>query len=165
MLESLDLGSRLTRGNAYARRFQVVALEVGRGQCHGSGSSPYAVTIGLAPFSELVWAKVEGVLAEQAIHSARLLAGELPAELESVFAAASAPLFPRRGADLKMRCSCHDHDVPCKHLGTTSTCWPRASTSTRSASCTGVVVSGRLCSAGSVSCAATRPETMQPLRR
>ena len=123
VLESFALGSRLTRGKAYARRGQVISLEVGPGlvkaSVQGSRRSPYTVTIGLAPFSELVWAKVEVALAEQAIHSARLLAGELPPQLEEVFAAASAPLFPRRAADLAMRCSCPDSEVPCKHLSAT----------------------------------------------
>lgn len=123
VLESFALGSRLTRGKSYARRGQVVALDVQPGtvtaKVQGSRRSPYTVTIGLAPFPELVWAKVEVVLAEQAIHSARLLAGELPAELEEVFAAAGAPLFPQRSADLQMHCSCPDWEIPCKHLSAT----------------------------------------------
>lgn len=123
VLESFALGSRLTRGKNYARRGQVLALDVQPGavtaKVQGSRRTPYTVTIGLAPFPELVWAKVEVVLAEQAIHSARLLAGELPAELEQVFAGAGAPLFPGRAADLQMRCSCPDREVPCKHLSAT----------------------------------------------
>jgi uncharacterized Zn finger protein len=55
-------------------------------------------------------------LAEQAIHSARLLAGEFPPELEPVFSAIGAPLFPARLGDLDLYCSCPDHAVPCKHL-------------------------------------------------
>lgn len=123
VLESFALGTRLTRGRNYARRGQVVSLDVAPGQVRasvqGSRRAPYRVTIGLAPFSELVWAKVEVTLAEQAIHSARLLAGEMPAELEEVFAAAGAPLFPGRASDLTMACSCPDAAVPCKHLAAT----------------------------------------------
>lgn len=123
VLESFALGSRLTRGKSYARRGQVLALDVQPGRVtatvQGSRRSPYTVTIGLAPFPELVWAKVEVTLAEQAIHSARLLAGEMPADLEQVFAAAGAPLFPQRSADLQMHCSCPDWEVPCKHLSAT----------------------------------------------
>jgi len=123
VLESFALGTRLTRGRNYARRGQVVSLEVASGQVRatvqGSRRTPYRVTVGLAPFSELVWAKVEVTLAEQAIHSARLLAGELPAELEEVFATAGAPLFPQRASDLAMTCSCPDQAVPCKHLAAT----------------------------------------------
>ena len=85
----------------------------------GSRKAPYKVSIALPAFSELVWAKVEVTLAEQAIHSARLLAGEMPQDLEEVFLSAGAPLFPARAKDLTMHCSCPDWEVPCKHLAAT----------------------------------------------
>ncbi len=112
MLESFALGTRLTRGRNYARQGQVISLEVGPAWCgpmvQGSRARPYEVTIGLAPSAELVWAKAEIALSEQALPSARLLAGEMPPELEEVFAAAGAPLFPRRVNELDQRCSCPD---------------------------------------------------------
>lgn len=123
VLESFALGSRLTRGKNYARRGQVVSLEVTPGvvtaSVQGSRKAPYKVSITLPAFSELVWAKVEVTLAEQAIHSARLLAGEMPRDLEEVFLAAGAPLFPQRAMDLTLSCSCPDWEVPCKHLAAT----------------------------------------------
>ena len=123
MLESFALGTRLTRGRAYARKGQVISLDVEPGlvtaSVQGSRPRPYAVVIGLAPFPELVWAKVEVALAEQALCSAQLLAGELPPELEDVLAAAGAPLFPTTARELKMRCACPDSAVPCKHLAAT----------------------------------------------
>lgn len=123
VLESFALGSRLTRGKNYARRGQVLSLAVAPGvvtaSVQGSRRTPYKVSIALPAFSELVWAKVEVTLAEQAIHSARLLAGEMPEDLEDVFLAAGAPLFPQRARDLTMSCSCPDWEVPCKHLAAT----------------------------------------------
>jgi uncharacterized Zn finger protein len=123
VLESFALGSRLTRGKNYARRGQVISLEVAPGvvtaRVQGSRRMPYKVSISLPAFSELVWAKVEVTLAEQAIHSARLLAGEMPHDLEEVFLAAGAPLFPQRAQDLSLSCSCPDWEVPCKHLAAT----------------------------------------------
>jgi len=120
VLESFALGSRLTRGKNYARRGQVISLEVAPGvvtaRVQGSRRTPYKVSISLPAFSELVWAKVEVTLVEQAIHSARLLAGEMPHDLEEVFLAAGAPLFPQRAQDLALSCSCPDWEVPCKHL-------------------------------------------------
>lgn len=120
VMESFALGGRLTRGRNYARKGQVISLEVEPGEVaalvQGSRVTPYKVRVGLAQFSELTWAKAEVVLAEQAIHSARLLAGEFPPELEPVFAGIGAPLFPGRLADLKMSCSCPDPVIPCKHL-------------------------------------------------
>ena len=123
VLESFALGTRLTRGRTYARKGQVLSLEVAPGvvtaQVQGSRPVPYAARIGLTPFPELVWAKAEVALAEQALCSAQLLAGEMPAELEDVLAAAGAPLFPERARDLRMSCSCPDSAVPCKHLAAT----------------------------------------------
>lgn len=58
-------------------------------------------------------------MAGQAFFSARLLAGDLPAELEQVFAAAGAPLFPASVGELTQHCGCPDFAVPCKHLAAT----------------------------------------------
>ncbi len=120
MLESFALGTRLTRGRAYARAGQVLALEVAPGSVtatvQGSRPKPYQVSVGLRPFGEPLWARIETLLAGQALFSARLLAGDLPSELEQVFADVGAPLFPATVNDLEMRCNCPDFAVPCKHL-------------------------------------------------
>jgi uncharacterized Zn finger protein len=123
VLESFALGGRLTRGRSYARAGQVLSLTVAPGQVsasvQGSRPAPYAVTVGLAPFPDDVWARVEEALAAQALFGAQLLAGEMPPEIEDVFAAAGAPLFPGSLADLRLACSCPDWSVPCKHLAAT----------------------------------------------
>jgi uncharacterized Zn finger protein len=123
VLESFALGTRLTRGRAYARKGQVLSVDVGPGKVtasvQGSRPTPYRVTIGLKPFPGRVWTRVEEALAAQALFSAQLLAGEMPHEIEDVFASAGAPLFPETVADLKMSCSCPDWSVPCKHLAAT----------------------------------------------
>ena len=78
VLESFGMHGRLTRGRAYARKGQVLSLDVAPGEVtasvQGSRRTPYAVRIGLPPFPELVWAKAEVALAEQALCSAQLLA-------------------------------------------------------------------------------------------
>lgn len=123
VLESFAMGGRLTRGRTYARKGQVLSLDVEpgavRAQVQGSRARPYQVTLLLAPFSELVWAKVEVALAEQASPTAKLLAGEVPPELDEIFAAAGAPLFPQHVNDLDQQCSCPDWGVPCKHIAAT----------------------------------------------
>ncbi|WP_229403558.1 SWIM zinc finger family protein [Micromonospora okii] len=123
VLESFALGTRLTRGRSYARAGQVLDLDIAPGvvtaRVQGSRAQPYRVTISLAPFPAALWDRVEAELAAQAFFSARLLAGDLPAELEELFAAAGAPLFPAGVGELTQRCSCPDHAVPCKHLAAT----------------------------------------------
>ncbi|GHJ14089.1 SWIM zinc finger family protein [Micromonospora sp. AKA38] len=123
VLESFALGTRLTRGRAYARRGQVLRLDVAPGlvtaEVQGSRPTPYPVRIGLSAYPEEVWRRIEAELAGQAFFSARLLAGDLPAELEELFAAAGAPLFPADVGELAQRCGCPDFAVPCKHLAAT----------------------------------------------
>ncbi len=123
VLESFAMGNRLTRGRTYARKGQVISLEVTPGEVRarvqGSRVRPYRVTIGVDRFSELVWAKAEIALSEQALPSAKLLAGEVPPELEQIITAAGAPLFPQNVRELAQHCTCPDREVPCKHLAAT----------------------------------------------
>ncbi len=123
VLESFALGTRLTRGRSYARAGQVLRLDVAPGVVtavvQGSRAKPYQVSVALPPFPARLWERIEQELAAQAFFSARLLAGDLPAELEELFVAAEAPLFPAAIGELDQRCSCPDVAVPCKHLAAT----------------------------------------------
>ncbi len=120
VLESFGMQSRLTRGRNYARSGQVLSLEIGTGhvtaQVQGSRVKPYKVVLTVIPLTKLQWRAVEEALAGRALFRARLLAGEMPAEIEEVFAVCGTPLFPRTARDLMMSCSCPDWGVPCKHL-------------------------------------------------
>ncbi len=123
ILESLGMGPRLGRGRAYARAGQVLDLGVAAGivsaRVQGSRARPYRVSIGLARFGEADWARVESALAARALYSAKLLAGEMPLQIEEVFASCGLSLFPERAQDLAMSCSCPDWAVPCKHIAAT----------------------------------------------
>jgi uncharacterized Zn finger protein len=123
VLESLSMGGRLTRGRTYARKGQVLELGVRPGvvtsTVQGSRPQPYQVSIGFAVLPEESWQAVESALASQALYRAQLLAGELPGELEQLFADAGAPLFPASQRELSMRCTCPDVAVPCKHIAAT----------------------------------------------
>ncbi|GAB3985299.1 hypothetical protein GCM10027615_75070 [Plantactinospora veratri] len=85
----------------------------------GSRPTPYQVSIRFRPLAERLWTRLETLLAAQALFSARLLAGDVPPELEAVFAEAGAPLFPAGVDELTQRCDCPDFAVPCKHLAAT----------------------------------------------
>ncbi|MEU1398924.1 SWIM zinc finger family protein [Micromonospora zamorensis] len=123
VLESFALGTRLTRGRSYARAGQVLSLDITPGRVsavvQGSRPKPYQVSIALRPFPAALWSRIEEELAGQAFFSARLLAGDLPDELEGLFVAAGAPLFPAAVDELTQRCNCPDFAVPCKHLAAT----------------------------------------------
>jgi uncharacterized Zn finger protein len=68
------------------------------------------------PFADQVWDRVIGALARQAIYTAKLLAGDLPAEVVQLCDSAEAHLFPGHPDDIVMRCSCPEWAVPCKHV-------------------------------------------------
>jgi uncharacterized Zn finger protein len=55
-------------------------------------------------------------LASQALFAAKLLAGEMPTDIEEVFRASGLSLFPGRRSDLTTDCSCPDWSNPCKHV-------------------------------------------------
>ncbi len=120
VLESLGLASRLSRGRSYARSGQVLTLDIGTGHVtamvQGSRIKPYRVRLTVDPLTNRQWRVVTDVLAGRAVFRARLLAGEMPAEIEQVFADCGTPLFPRSARDLEMTCTCPDWEVPCKHL-------------------------------------------------
>ena len=115
----MDSG-RLGRGRSYARRGQVMEINVAPGRVsarvQGSRRTPYRVDIELQPLSAQRWDKVLNALAEQAIFAAQLLNGEMPSDIEEVFEAVQVPLFPASRGDLKTSCSCPDWANPCKHI-------------------------------------------------
>jgi uncharacterized Zn finger protein len=119
-LKPLMDSARLSRGRSYARRGQVLDINVKPGQVssrvQGSRRTPYKVKIQLQPLSDHQWQTVLGALAEQAIFTAQLLNGEMPPDVEEVFRAVKVPLFPARRGDLTTTCSCPDWANPCKHI-------------------------------------------------
>lgn len=123
VLESYGNSGRLTRGRSYARAGQVLRLNIGKGtvnaQVQGSRSKPYRVDVRIKQLPTPQWRQVEDTLAAQALFRAKLLAGEMPPEIEDVFADAGASLFPRSWGDFVLLCSCPDGTVPCKHLAAT----------------------------------------------
>jgi uncharacterized Zn finger protein len=120
VLEESGLSGRLTRGRSYARAGQVLDFSLTQGkvtaQVQGSRVKPYDVRIVVLPLTKAQWKRVTERLASQALFRAKLLAGEMPHEIEDVFAECGTPLFPRSASDLDMHCSCPDWGVPCKHL-------------------------------------------------
>lgn len=119
-LERLVDAGRLRRGRSYARNGQVQSIREKQGgveaRVQGSRPTPYKVIIELQPLSDRQWAAVIDALAERAIFSAQLLAGEMPQEIEEAFTAAGVTLFPDTAAELVTECTCPDWANPCKHV-------------------------------------------------
>ena len=120
VLESFSLGTRLTRGRSYARQGQVISIDVEPGivkaKVQGTQPRPYAIKIKLKPLSDNDWDRVTEAMASQAIFAAKLLAGEMPQDIEEAFDAVHVSLFPTAATDLDTDCSCPDWANPCKHI-------------------------------------------------
>lgn len=123
VLDSFNMGARLHRGRRYARAGQVLDIEVGPGRVtasvQGSRAKPYRVLIGVDVITEKDWARVEEAMAAKAVFLAKLLAGDMPVNVEEAFADCALSLFPASKRDLDTACSCPDWENPCKHIAAT----------------------------------------------
>jgi uncharacterized Zn finger protein len=121
LLNSYRFKKRLERARKYAKEGNVLSIEfkgpevVARVQ--GTEPEPYQVSLSIDPFTDEDWDYVTQTLAEEAIYSAQLLAGEMPHDIERVFTANGLSLFPFTLGDIHSRCSCPDPKNPCKHIG------------------------------------------------
>ncbi len=120
VLESFNIGARLGRGRSYARQGQVlsIAIEPGlvKAEVQGSRSQPYKIKIRIKPLSPPEWQKLIRFLSKQALFMAKLLAGEMPEDIEKAFQQVGLALFPQKHKDLVTDCSCPDWSNPCKHI-------------------------------------------------
>ncbi len=122
-MEQLVDPARLQRGRSYARSGQVLSVQENpygvEARVQGSRPAPYKVIIQLTPLTDDQWELVIDALAEQALFSAQLLAGEMPINIEEAFEKAGVSLFPKLAGDLFTSCSCPDWANPCKHVAAT----------------------------------------------
>jgi uncharacterized Zn finger protein len=120
LLERIPVGDRLKQGREYAESGRVLSIRIDHGtvrsMVQGSRPRPYDVAIRFRAIGPEGWQRLIDVLAAQAIFVAKLLAGEMPPEIEDVFAEANLSLFPTEGADLDIACNCPDPLKPCKHI-------------------------------------------------
>ena len=111
--------ARLDRGKRYARNGSVLDMQIGHGtvfaHVQGSQGRVYHSYVELKPFTKAEWERALDALAEQAIYTAKLLAGEMPGDIEAIFDDIGTSLFPRSHNDIQFDCSCPDWGDPCKH--------------------------------------------------
>lgn len=120
LLNNYRFKKRLERGRRYAREGHILDIAYKGSKVmalvQGTADDPYKLSIWLDPFTDEDWAYVIDSLAEHALFSAQLLAGEMPSEIESVFTANGLSLFPFKLAEVHSRCDCPDPKNPCKHI-------------------------------------------------
>ena len=121
VLESFGWRRRLERARNYAREGKVLSLQFQGPQViatvQGTAPDPYNVSLSLDPFTDEQWGYVLEEMSQRAIFAAKLLAGEMPQNIEDAFTASGLSLFPFSKFDIHSHCSCPDPVNPCKHIG------------------------------------------------
>ncbi|HEY8478838.1 MAG TPA: SWIM zinc finger family protein [Spirillospora sp.] len=119
LVESFAGRDRLAQGRTCAHQGRVLELKVApyevTARVRGSAPEPYEVAVGIDAIDEAGWRAAERELASRAVFRARLLAGEVPPEIEWVFAELGLALFPSEASELHVMCDCPDWGDPCEH--------------------------------------------------
>ena len=120
LLDSYRFKKRLERGRNYARQGNILSIEFTGAKVlarvQGSDPEPYKVSLSLDSFTEEEWGYIVETMSQKAIFAAKLLAGEMPQNIEEVFTANGLSLFPFTLSDVHSKCSCPDKANPCKHI-------------------------------------------------
>jgi uncharacterized Zn finger protein len=121
LLDSYRFKKRLERARNYSRQGNVLSIKFKAAKVlarvQGSEAEPYKVSLSLDAFSDEEWGYVVETMSQKAIFAAKLLAGEMPQNIEEVFISNGLSLFPFTLTDIHSKCSCPDQVVPCKHIG------------------------------------------------
>jgi len=122
VIEAAATGEPAREGLEYARagqakRFDLVAGKV-NAIIQGRMPKAYLTDIELEPFTPAARDKIVKMMSDQALYAAKLLAGEVPANIEDLFAPMNLKLFPTEPGEIRVSCTCADWtpDKPwCKH--------------------------------------------------
>lgn len=121
VLESFGWRRRLERARNYVREGRVLQMDFNgakvSAKVQGTADKPYNVRLSIDPFDDEQWGFVVEEMSQRAIFAAKLLAGEMPNNIEEAFTASGLSLFPFSKFDIHSRCSCPDPVNPCKHIG------------------------------------------------
>ncbi len=120
LLDSYRFKKRLERGRNYARQGNILEIKFKGARVlakvQGSETEPYKVSLSLDSFTDEEWGYIVETMSQKAIFAAKLLAGEMPQNIEEVFSANGLSLFPFTLSDVHSKCSCPDKANPCKHI-------------------------------------------------
>jgi uncharacterized Zn finger protein len=119
LIEQSAAGPNLVEGLDYGRLGQTKRLDVVSGavkaQVQGRQYRPYDTTIKVTAFTHEQWDQIVTLMSDQAVYAAKILAGELPPNIEEIFSRIGVRLFPTEPGDVTTTCTCPDRIPWCKH--------------------------------------------------
>ena len=105
----------VAEGVALARQSIVRRLDIGHGSVvallHGRGEPRRQVKLDMATYDHEVWEKLARSMADQSLFAAKLLAGDMPRDVEDLFAPLGLKLFPSDHDEVRMGVTGPQHDV------------------------------------------------------
>ncbi len=114
VIERAASGEALREGLEYARLGQTKRLTIEDGVVEavvqGRADKPYVVTLKIAHFGPKDRERIVAAMTEHAVYAAKLLAGEVPPNIEDVFAPLGLKLFPTEPSDFEITSSQKDFD-------------------------------------------------------
>jgi uncharacterized Zn finger protein len=121
VLESLGMAARFQQGRRLARTGAVLGLTVTTSVATANvrdadSAETHRVRVALRAFSSAEWHRLQEALGAQAIHVAKLLAGEVPEEMDGLLAGLGLSLLPQSVGEVALSCSCRAWQEPCGHV-------------------------------------------------
>ncbi len=114
-----DYSNRIGRGRSYLQHGAVLDLQIDAGTVkalvQGSRSEPYEVIVKINPLKDATWDMLRTESLKSLNSLPELLGGKFPKELQNIFFAEGAGLFPSP-KEINFECSCPDWAVMCKHV-------------------------------------------------
>lgn len=112
LIEQGAPGKRAVEGLEYAVLGQTKSLHVEHGalvaMVQGRAERTYQTKLSLTPLTAEQWDRVVQVMTDQAVYAAKLLAGDLPTNIEDVFSPLGLKLFVTEPSELTCSCTCVD---------------------------------------------------------
>ncbi|MBN2730242.1 MAG: DEAD/DEAH box helicase [Bacteroidales bacterium] len=119
-LNNIDYSNRLPRGKSYANKGAVNKVSITENKINarvkGTQKKPYTIIITIPKFNSINKDHFIKELSQNPVLISKLLNRELDPLLLDMAENRGLRVFPRQWTDLKMKCSCPDWAVPCKHI-------------------------------------------------